>query len=711
MNEKLNIITNKGKERTVLLSVIIIIFLMIHATCGPLYAQVYAQVYAQDEGKYKSRNFVCASSNNFPPMNLLDKDGNLTGFGYDLSNAVIKAIGGKVTHIHSSHWTEVLEWVARGKADFIHDAGYTEERDKFLDYTDPIIEMPEAIFVRAEQYDITGFESLKGKTVACVNKHITHLYLQQFPEIRCHVVKTPVEGLYELVSGRADAFIYPKQIILYFIQKLRMGDKTKIIGEPLRRLTYSMVVRQGNKEALDLLNQGIAKVRKSGEYSRIYDKWWGRKILAGYSERELQVITLVTVLISVGIALLATLLIFNRRLSRRVAERTAELEAANRKIKKTLENMESVVEEKTSELIKANETLRMVLDNTHELIFSVDPNYRLITCNAAFNDSVRRSGRPEIAIGHTVLSEDYPEEFLNFWKECYDRALAGERFKMETSLLWTDGEHYFENDLNPIRGADGKITGVAVFTRDITLRKHAQDALRERTRELERSNRDLEQFAYVASHDLQEPLRTVASYVQLLARRYKGRLDTDADDFIEFAVDGAVRMKMLIDDLLAFSRVGAGERTFGIVDTEAVLTEAMTNLRASVRESGAVVTHDPLPAVVAESSQMILLFQDIIANGLKFCKEKPPRIHISAEKKEGEWIFSFQDNGIGIAPEYYDRIFVIFQRLHTRDKYPGTGIGLAICKKIVERHGGRIWVESREGAGSLFCFAIPIKEG
>ncbi|MCP4576645.1 MAG: transporter substrate-binding domain-containing protein, partial [Deltaproteobacteria bacterium] len=173
-------------------------------------------------GKDASPTLVDASSNNFPPMNVLDKDGNLTGFGCDLSDAVMKAVGRQVTHIHSPHWVQVLEWLDSGKADFIHDTGYTKDRDNFLDYSDPIIEMPEVIFVRPDQYDVTNIDSLRGKTVACVKKHISSLHLQKFPEINRHVVKAPIEGLYELIAGKVDAFIYPKQIVLYLAQKLRL---------------------------------------------------------------------------------------------------------------------------------------------------------------------------------------------------------------------------------------------------------------------------------------------------------------------------------------------------------------------------------------------------------------------------------------------------------------------------------------------------------
>ncbi len=314
---------------------------------------------AQDKD-HSSPNLVAASSNNFPPMNLLDRNGNLTGFGRELSTAVVKAVSGKIRHIHSDHWTQVLGWLDSGKADFIHDTGYTKDREAFLDYSDPIIEMPEVIFVRSDQFNITSFDSLKGKSVACVNKHITHLYLSQFPEIQCLVVKTPVQGLYELVSGKADAFIYPRQIILYLIQELRLRDKIKITGEPLRTLSWSMVVKEGNRDILDLLNKGIAKVRKSGEYERIYNKWWGTKILAGYSKKELHIITGITSGISLLIALSLALLLFNRKLrkgkkdleSEVIVRRQTEnaLRGSEEKLRKAHDSLEVKVRQRTAEL-------------------------------------------------------------------------------------------------------------------------------------------------------------------------------------------------------------------------------------------------------------------------------------------------------------------------------------------------------------------------
>ncbi|MCS6290730.1 MAG: hypothetical protein H8K10_17370 [Nitrospira sp.] len=238
----------------------------------------------------------------------------------------------------------------------------------------------------------------------------------------------------------------------------------------------------------------------------------------------------------------------------------------------------------------------------------------------------------------------------------------------------------------------------------------ARQKLEESVAELGRSNADLQQFAYVASHDLQEPLRMVSSYTQLLARRYKGKLDADADEFIAFAVDGANRMQRLIQDLLAYSRVNTGGRQFEPTAMETVLQAALDNLTNAVKESQAFITHDPLPAVMGDDKQLVQLFQNLLSNAVKFGGAQPPRIHISAKQADGEWLFSVRDHGIGIDPQYADRIFVIFQRLHTREEYPGTGIGLAICKKIVERHGGRMWVESELGKGATFYFTMRDEE-
>jgi PAS domain S-box-containing protein len=247
------------------------------------------------------------------------------------------------------------------------------------------------------------------------------------------------------------------------------------------------------------------------------------------------------------------------------------------------------------------------------------------------------------------------------------------------------------------------LRGVCMVVTDISRQKRVEEELR-------RSNADLEQFAYVASHDLQEPLRMVTSYVQLLQRRYQGQLDAKADMFIGYAVDGTMRMQTLIQDLLAYSQVGRANGEHAPTDCVRLLEQVRANLAVTLADAGATITASPLPILLADASQIAQLFQNLISNAIKFHGTEPPHIHVSATRRGQEWVFAVRDNGIGIDPQYVERIFVIFQRLHTRAEYPGTGIGLAICKRIVARYGGQIWIDSTPGQGTTFFFTIPIME-
>lgn len=238
--------------------------------------------------------------------------------------------------------------------------------------------------------------------------------------------------------------------------------------------------------------------------------------------------------------------------------------------------------------------------------------------------------------------------------------------------------------------------------------RHANEKLERQAIELQRSNEDLQQFAYVVSHDLQEPLRMVSSYVQLIARNYRGKLDADADEFIGYVVEGSDRMQELILDLLSYSRVQSKGKPLTPTSSEAVLGRVLWTLQSQIEDNRAVITHEPLPDVLADETQLRQLLQNLLSNALKFHGEQPPRVHITAERQGNFWLFSVRDDGIGIAPQFSERIFLIFQRLHTRSEAPGTGIGLAICKKIVERHGGKIWVVSEPGKGAIFHFTLPV---
>lgn len=307
---------------------------------------------------------------------------------------------------------------------------------------------------------------------------------------------------------------------------------------------------------------------------------------------------------------------------------------------------------------------------------------------------------------HIIHPEDLPhveQAFQQILKE------PGARISREFRLQHRDGSWRWIDAIATNLLEDPALRGVVVNYRDITERKRVE-AERKFTEELARSNKDLEQFAQIVSHDLQEPLRMVTSFVQLVADRYQDKLDARGNEYISFAVEGATRMQALITDLLAYARAGGRELVRAPADSEAVLCSALINLKVSIEESGAVVTHDPLPTVTADEGQLMQLLQNLVGNAIKF--QRPgiaPKIHVTAAKESGEtaWLFTVRDNGMGIDPQFFGKIFEIFQRLRPRENCQGTGIGLAICQKIVERHGGRIWVESTPGQGSTFFFTMP----
>jgi PAS domain S-box-containing protein len=407
----------------------------------------------------------------------------------------------------------------------------------------------------------------------------------------------------------------------------------------------------------------------------------------------------------------------------------SEREQAVQELRKHRDHLEELVEERVGEIKIINEQLKREISDRKRVedklreseiryrsLFEQSPDGILIidpetTVAIDFNEVAHRQ------LGYTQ------KEFKRLQLFDYEAKEKTEETKAHIQKVLHEGRADFET-LH--RTKDGKIRNVLVTVqtlelsgrvvfhtiyRDITERKLAEEELAGQAAELARSNAELEQFAYIASHDLQEPLRTVINFTQLLAENYKGKLDKDAEEFIEYIVDGSTRMKKMIDDLLLYSRVSTRGKPFEPTNYESVFNHAVDNLKMAIEESDAEVTHDTLPTVIADTSQMIELLQNLISNAIKFRREKPPHIHVSSERKENEWVFSVRDNGIGIAPEYFERIFMLFQRLHSAKDYPGTGIGLAICKKIVERHGGKIWVESEPGKGSTFYFTIPARRG
>ena len=370
--------------------------------------------------------------------------------------------------------------------------------------------------------------------------------------------------------------------------------------------------------------------------------------------------------------------------------------------------------------------LNILLESIMDAVIVIDPNFIITGWN---NGAEKIYGwKAEEVIGNTTefLKTSYHDVSR---EDVVNQIIKQGKWTGEVEQKTKDGILLsILESTSIIKDDSGEIIGFMSVNHNFTERKKAEMALKEardnlelkveeRTAELEvlieelkRSNAELQQFAHVSSHDLQEPLRTIASFTQLLERRYKGKLDSDADEFMDYIVDAAIRMKILINDLLEYSRVATQGKEFQQVDTEDILNNVLKNLKTSIEENNAKITHDPLPTVTADKTQLNQVFQNLVGNAIKFKKpDEPPKIHISAQKENNEYLFSVHDNGIGMEPQYIERIFVIFQRLHTIAEYNGTGIGLSITKRILERHGGRIWVESEFGEGSTFYFTIPIE--
>ncbi len=358
-------------------------------------------------------------------------------------------------------------------------------------------------------------------------------------------------------------------------------------------------------------------------------------------------------------------------------------------------------------LRESEEKYRNIVETANEGILIIDDEAVVTYANRKLTDILGYS--LEEGIDRPIWGF-ISEESKDIVKLNLEKSRQGINESYELKLIKTDGSSaWIHISYKAFFNKDSNFMGSLSMLTDITERKTADETLKLKLEELAISNEELEQFAYVSSHDLQEPLRMITSYLQLLQKRYQDNLDDRADKYIHFAVDGASRMQNLINDLLEYSRVNRTVREPKTTNCKFILNQALAGLKVVINENKATISHDTLPDIIVDSTQLVQVFQNLIFNGMKFHNEEAPQIHISAEKKANEWVFSVQDNGIGIDPQYSEKIFEVFKRLHTREKYPGTGIGLAICKKVVERHGGRIWVESELGKGSTFYFTLPVE--
>ncbi|MGE5430936.1 MAG: sensor histidine kinase [Syntrophomonadaceae bacterium] len=379
----------------------------------------------------------------------------------------------------------------------------------------------------------------------------------------------------------------------------------------------------------------------------------------------------------------------------------------NGKLYRIMSNSFDITERKKAEteLAESEMMFRKVWENSFDGMRLINNKGIMVKVNDAFCSMV---GMNREELEGKLFTKIYKSSHEELLKKAVHRIQTGTTVPryVEKFDLWNGKSIWFEVSNNMLKISHSSPMLLSIF-RDISQRKLVEDRLNRTIKNLEESNRELEQFAYVASHDLQEPLRMVSNYTQLLSKRYQSKLDETGREFINFAVNGAMRMQSLIKDLLAYSRVTTKARPFEPTDCNEILTEVLWDLKLAIEESKAIINYEHLPRIMADPTQFRQLLQNLLSNSLKFRTEKMPEISISSESRESEWLFKITDNGIGIDPQYFERIFMLFQRLHDSGTYPGTGIGLAICKKIVERHGGQMYVESEPGRGTTFYFTIP----
>lgn len=548
----------------------------------------------------------------------------------------------------------------------------------------------------------------------------------------------PDRSLY-VVNAKGDYLLSPDRTRDFAFQR---GSGTARIGDEFPALVPAIAARQTLAEVMeDNAGEAFGVVLKpvtlAGTEPIFVAEAIPYETLTAVAERA-QLPILVGALVATCGAIVIALLLA-RSLVRPIREMTLAAEAMERgetpilptrasgeigTLARAFKSMATEVAEKRASLSKAlaeqrrinaelheksarERLLGMAVDTSDDAIIIHDLEGRILT----WNDAATRLygyGQDEVGGQRTelIIPPDRHDEFYDL----LEKVRAGEPVRhFETVRLTKEGERVDVSlSISPVRDETGELIGASKIARDITERKRADAERATRTEELARSNAELEQFAYIAAHDLQEPLRMVASYTELLSQRYKGQLDERADKYIGYAVDGAKRMKLLINDLLAFSRVKSQGQPFADVDMEALLRSVLASLHGVIEASGAKVEVKGMPNVMGDEVQLGQVFQNLIGNAIKFHSDRPPKIYVRAKKRDGVWVFSVADNGIGIERKFAERIFQMFQRLHERGRYEGSGIGLAISKKIVERHGGKIWFESSPGLGTTFYFTIPV---
>ncbi|MBI4665379.1 MAG: transporter substrate-binding domain-containing protein [Nitrospinae bacterium] len=626
------------------------------------------------------------------PIMMLDSSGKLSGIASEYKALIENKLGVKLELTdYGIPWGEALRRIRKKELDVVMILGQTPERDTYMNFSDGLIDLPYVIITRSDYPHVKGISSLSGKVVAVARNFVAHEWLKrEHPEINLLPVETTSNAMEAVALGEADAYVgdfasASHAITTFGITKLKVAAEAGFVNR------VRIGVRNDMPELVGILNKAIATIPQS-QRDEIWVKWIGLQP-HGVDPR---------LFYAMGALLVAAVF--------------ASLAFGGWRLRRAYARMEDMVRERTKELVNANEYLRnsetrfreAIINSPHPAMMHAEGGEILLISNSW--TGLTGYSRAEIRTTGLWAQKAFGDSGSAMKRELDESySLSGIREEGERRITTAKGETliWLMHSAQLPRLADGRRAALTMGM-DVTERKKAEERVSLLAGELARSNEELEKFAFVASHDLQEPLRTVISFLQLLRKEYSGNLGQDANIYINHAVDGARRMSSFIEGLLAYSRVTVSENSPETVNAGICVDDAILALAAAIQESGAVIEKSAMPAVIAVESQLTGVFQNLLANAIKFQpKCQTPRISVSAVPEGAFWEFSVKDNGIGFEPQFQEKIFGMFARNHSRAEFSGSGIGLAVCKKIVENLGGKISAESSPGAGSVFRFTLP----
>lgn len=617
----------------------------------------------------------------WPPM-IFQDNGAAQGISIDYITLAAAKLGITIEAAAVKTFPEVIKRLPTGDGiDVQPTMRATDERRGSIHFTRPYTSFPVVIVTRNNAGFVGGLDDLAGQVVVMEKAYwYTEEIRRTHPAIHLETLPTSEEAIRAVSQDKADAYIGVLPVATWHIEN--MGYTNLKIAAPsgLPSAEMSFGVRGDWPQLAAALDAALAAITAE-ERRDIRHRWLGVRYDYGLDSQT--VVLWGGCVLTIALVLLGGFALANRRLIREIGLRRQAEE----------------------QLRTSEETSRQLLDASSDACMLFDADGTIRACNQVF---ASRFGIDSSQAAGTNLWDYFPPDITAERQVAVAGVVAAGNPVVTSDVR--NGRH-LSNSIYPLKDNAGIVRRIAVYSRDISEQVWVEQKIKSYVAEIERSNEDLEQFAYIASHDLREPLRQVSSYVALLERRYSSQLDDDAREFIAYAREGVTRMDQLILDLLEYSRIGRGQ-PLAVMESEPAAHIALTNLKTVVVDSGGSVSiKSPLPRVLASEPQVIRLFQNLIGNGLKYHRDGvPPRITISAVTDADFATFTITDNGIGIETEYFERIFGIFQRLHIRTQYPGTGIGLAVCRKVVERHGGHIWVESTPGEGTSFHFSLSLPD-